>query len=112
MNHKAEINLEFKIGGCILAKVTGSVTITISPAGPVASDLAIDLSGVPKSGTVGEPYSGQIKVTGGTPPYKLSVDAGQLPPGVVLSDDGSLSGTPTQDGSFDAEFDAEDSAGV
>lgn len=47
---------------------------------------------------VGEPYSVQLAASGGTAPYSYSfvTDAGNVPPGLTLSSNGILSGTPTQ----------------
>jgi large repetitive protein len=44
---------------------------------------------------VGQAYSQQIAVTGGTPPYTFSLDSGALPAGVTLDATGKLAGTPT-----------------
>ena len=47
---------------------------------------------------VGQPYSVQLAASGGTAPYFYSfvTDAGNVPPGLTLSSNGILSGTPTQ----------------
>ena len=51
--------------------------------------------------TVGVSYSATLGASGGTAPYSnYVVSAGSLPPGVTLSTDGTLSGTPTGGGSF------------
>jgi hypothetical protein len=41
-----------------------------------------------------------LSASGGVPPYTWSVSSGNLPPGLVLSPAGSLSGTPTSAGAF------------
>lgn len=49
------------------------------------------------------PYSVQLTGTGGSPPYSFVEDVGAaslLPPGLNLSIDGLISGTPTQAGTF------------
>jgi hypothetical protein len=43
----------------------------------------------------GEPYAQTITVSGGTPPYVISLFAGTPPPGLQLAPNGTLSGTPT-----------------
>jgi hypothetical protein len=49
-------------------------------------------------GTVGVPFpSTSFTILGGTPPYSFTA-TGALPPGIVLSSTGTLSGTPTQAG--------------
>lgn len=49
--------------------------------------------------TLGAPYSQTITQTGGIGPVVFTV-SGSLPAGMVLSDTGLLSGTPTQQGNF------------
>jgi hypothetical protein len=67
-------------------------------AGPAA--LVISPKTFP-DGLYGSTYTDQkLKVTGGKAPYSFSVSAGSLPPGLSLSTDGVLSGTPTAAGTF------------
>lgn len=56
--------------------------------------LAISSSGVPGA-VVNLPLSDAFVATGGTTPYNWSIQSGVLPPGVTLSAEGALSGTPT-----------------
>ena len=49
-----------------------------------------------------------LKVTGGKSPYKFSVTGGVLPPGISLSSDGDLSGTPAAAGSYSFAVTVED----
>src|SRR5690606_4341535 len=46
-------------------------------------------------GSVGTAYSQLIGTSGGKAPLSFSVTAGVLPAGLVLSNTGSISGTPT-----------------
>jgi len=48
--------------------------------------------------TVGEPYSQQFTAFGEGETW--SVDSGELPPGLSLSEDGLLEGTPTTEGEY------------
>jgi hypothetical protein len=65
------------------------------------SKPSVTTSSVP-SGTVGTAYSATLSATGGTAPYKWSLSSGTLPKGISLSNDGSLSGTPSAAGTADA----------
>lgn len=56
------------------------------------------------------PYSQTLTATGGTPSYTYSVSAGSLPAGLTLSATGTISGTPTQAGTFTFSVNATDSA--
>ncbi len=53
-------------------------------------------------GKVGEDYSQKLTAVRGTEPYAWSVveGAGDMPAGLTLAEDGSLSGSPTEDGLF------------
>ena len=51
-------------------------------------------------GQVQIPYDDTLSATGGTTPYNWSVVGGSLPPGLYLSPDGELSGTPTSAGTW------------
>ncbi|MBI5085652.1 MAG: putative Ig domain-containing protein [Acidobacteria bacterium] len=44
--------------------------------------------------------SSQLTGAGGTPPYRFSILSGQLPPGLTLSSDGLVSGTPSLAGPY------------
>jgi len=63
------------------------------------------------NGTTGVAYSQTITASGGAPPSSFAVTAGSLPPGLSLNGDGTLSGTPTQSGSFTFTVTATDPLG-
>jgi hypothetical protein len=46
-------------------------------------------------GALGEAYSQTLTATGGSAPYRFTAKSSTLPPGLSLSQDGVLSGTPT-----------------
>jgi len=52
------------------------------------------------SGRVGVPYTDRLSVAESSPPEYWTVTAGGLPPGLALSRDGYISGTPTVAGSY------------
>jgi len=53
--------------------------------------------------TVGSPYSYQLTVSGGVPPYTFAITSGVLPAGLSLNTStGIVSGTPTTTVNLDA----------
>lgn len=60
-------------------------------------------------GVVAAPWRAQLRVSGGAAPYRYSVSAGSLPPGLALVED-EIVGTPTAAGSYAFEIQALDSA--
>jgi hypothetical protein len=57
----------------------------------------------------GKEYSASLKVSGGIPPYVFALRRGSsLPPGLTLDNDGTLSGTPSQRGTYSFVIDAMD----
>lgn len=67
------------------------------PPPPPCPTITLAPSTLP-DGTVGSNYSRKISATGGKAPYGFSVSSGTLPAGLLLSDTGVLSGTPTTAG--------------
>lgn len=57
------------------------------------------------------PYFYDVKASGGTPSYTFTLMEGSLPPGMTLSTDGLLSGTPTSAGEFNFTVQAADASG-
>ncbi|KEO50785.1 hypothetical protein TP2_14250 [Thioclava pacifica DSM 10166] len=73
-----------------------TVTITVSaPSFTVTSGTLAD-------GQVGTSYSATLSVSGGSSPYSFDPTpaSGSLPPGLSLSNTGSISGTPTANGTY------------
>lgn len=79
------------------------ITITVLPPLPV-------ILNVPPSPVANEPYSYQMLVSKGTPPYKWSVAAGALPSGISLSQGGLLSGSTAIGGIYNFALKVTDSA--
>src|ERR1700722_19522196 len=62
-------------------------------------------------GQYGSVYANQtLTVTGGMAPYIFSVSTGSLPPGMSLSTDGTISGTPTATGPYSFTVSAQDNS--
>jgi PKD repeat protein len=74
-----------------------NATVTINVSGPAAP--VITTSALP-TGQTGKSYAQTLAGTSGTAPYVWTLDAGALPNGVTLSAAGSLSGKPSQSGTF------------
>ena len=92
-----------------------TVTVTDSSAGPagpysVSRNYMITVNAPPTivlvstpeslSGSQFQPFSARIDAAGGAAPYLFAVIGGRLPNGVALNADGTLSGTPTESGTF------------
>jgi len=89
-----------------LAESASKLTAAVTPPAPLALGPA-----TAASGTVGDPYSQALTVTGGVAPVTLSVSAGALPPGLSLDTANSaIDGTPTTSGSYNATITATDSS--
>jgi hypothetical protein len=77
----------------------------VSPGSPAT------ISGTPQSpAAVGAPYNFNFTL-GGAPAPTAQVSAGSLPPGVTLSSNGALAGTPTTPGSYSFTVTAGNGAG-
>jgi Putative Ig domain len=69
--------------------VTAPISITVQQP-PALSITTIALP----SGTTATPYSASLQASGGIAPYTWIVTAGQLPAGLALAPNGTISGTP------------------
>jgi len=67
-------------------------------------------SASPPNGVKGAAYTHQFRAEGGKSPYAWSVPVGQLPQGLVLQADGTLSGVPTGVGLYGFTLQVADSA--
>ncbi|BEP16112.1 hypothetical protein acdb102_44230 [Acidothermaceae bacterium B102] len=77
-----------------------------TPPGPVS----VQTGALPR-GSIRAHYSATLTAAGGVPPYNWAITAGALPPGLALSADGSISGTPTRVGSARLDLTATDAQG-
>jgi large repetitive protein len=84
-------------------RTTGSFGLLVKPP-----QIVITTERLP-DGRIGEAYSVGFAASGGIPPYSFAVNAGALPPGLALANNGVLSGTPTQLGPFQFTIQATDS---
>jgi hypothetical protein len=74
-----------------------TLSITIHPAAPL---VITNISDQLAPGTVGAGYQIKLFANGGVKPYRWTLAAGQLPPGLRIGSDGLISGTPTTAGTF------------
>jgi len=63
-------------------------------------------------GFVGQAYSVTFEASGGASPYSWALAEGSLPPGLLLSTSGALTGTPTTTGTYNFTVRVTDSAQV
>jgi hypothetical protein len=84
------------------------ISLDLVDRGMFHCDLAIKTTTLP-DGQVGDTYAEEVEADGGTKPY--SWEATGLPPGLEIDDDGMITGTPTEDGTYQAEFTVTDSSG-
>ena len=109
-------------GGIFLAHRPAPVPVVVvpPPAKPVsqvvtsAPVVVVPLKVTPFSGTatVGQPFSLDADPPAGSPPETWEIVDGVLPPGLALyAQSGSISGTPTEAGSFHCEVRVSDSLG-
>jgi hypothetical protein len=89
------------------AVVTRDYTIVVAAQG----NFVICSTNLPV-GSRGKVYSDQIVAQGGSAPYMWGISAGQLPPGLLLSATGTITGTPAARGDFAFTVAADDSAGT
>ena len=85
--------------------------ITVGPALPFRISFPTTCC---NPGAVGQSYLQNFAIFGGVGPYVASIAAGKLPPGISLSSTApfSLTGTPTQPGTFHFTFTVTDGTGA
>ena len=72
--------------------------------------LQINAFQTPGQGVVGVAYSALLSASGGVAPYRWSMVSGTLPPGLRLSADGAVAGTPTATGVYSFTVEVVDSS--
>jgi hypothetical protein len=107
------------LAGSVAATFTVQVTDSGSPVQTATQQLTLSAYTKPTvtttalpDATAGVAYSAQLMESGGDPPITWQLDGTQLPPGLTLSADGAVSGTPTEAGTFTFVAGALDSAAV
>ncbi|TXI03187.1 MAG: hemagglutinin [Rhizobium sp.] len=85
---------------------SGSRAYSLTIAAPSITIAPTTLS----AAALNNAYSQSITAMGGTAAYSFAISAGTLPSGLTLSSNGTLSGTPTAQGTFDFTVTATDSS--
>lgn len=97
--------LTLLISSCKKSSTGIQYTVTVVPL------QTLGFSNVP-SAVQGQAFIRQLPATGGTPPYTWQVASGSLPPGLSLSTNGRISGTPTSTGAYTYSLQVTDSKGA
>jgi glucose/arabinose dehydrogenase len=88
-----------------LENTTQGLSIKINPP-----PVVIQTTSLPDA-PVNQGYSQTLQASGGIPPYTWSAASGTLPPGLNLSPNGTIAGTPTQQGYYAFAVQAIDTEG-
>ena len=100
-----EIAFQFRKGN-VMAKGVFQITLTVDAPPPPLELAATDDLG--QEG-VAIPAGTSLPISGGTPPYDVTNVQGTVPPGVTINADGTVTGTPTEAGSFPLAISIQDS---
>ncbi len=97
---------------CLLV-LAGCAGFSTGSNSSTTSTQSITISAVLPPAVVGVAYNATLSVRGGTAPYTFTISSGQLPPGLGLgATTGTISGTPTQAGTFSFSISVLDSKSV
>src|SRR5262245_9281736 len=89
---REEAHLMFKL--CLVSLLLAAI------ASPALGLGFSDESLLPHNGEVAQPYTFQLKGRAGSTPYSYSIDSGNLPPGLSMTERGLISGVPTTAGTY------------
>lgn len=104
---RGTFNFNIQVADSTTLNANKAFSVTINPAA-----LSITTESPLFQGTLGSFYSQTFFASGGVTPYTWSIVSGQIPPGLNFdAAAASLTGTPTQNGTFDFTLRVADSAG-
>ena len=108
MDETLEIQFVLRKGN-VMAKGVFQITLIVDapPPPPLALAATDDLG--PEGAAI--PAGAVLPITGGTPPYQVTNVSGTVPAGVTINADGTVTGTPTEAGSFPLSISIQDSLG-
>lgn len=95
----------------VYVPITEAIIIADDNTAETAAYLTLKAQLLP-DGKYGSGYLAKFQAEGGIPPYVFSTIGGNLPPGLTLAADGTLSGTFTSYGSFGFTVNVTDSVGT
>jgi Ca2+-binding RTX toxin-like protein len=95
----------------VTATNTAGTSQPSAPSGRLNVGVVPVIQRGPADGVVGQAYSSRFVITG-APPSTVTQISGELPPGLALSSDGALTGTPTQAGSYMFTVRADNHVGI
>ena len=81
-------------------RISVLAAICFAVTGSTASALDLEVDVKPPPGEVGTRYEFEFEAEEGCPPYRFSYLNGTVPPGLRITEDGKLTGTPTEAGTF------------
>jgi sugar lactone lactonase YvrE len=85
---------------------------TVASISDCPTALSLSVPNPLSSGTLSTAYSTTLTATGGQTPYTFSLLSGTLPPGLLLSSSGTVSGTPTTGGLYSFTVKVTDNVGA
>ena len=94
-----------------LARIVVLAALCFAVTGSTASALDLETDVKPPPGEVGTPYTFEFAAEEGCVPYRFSYLNGTVPPGLRITVDGKLTGTPTEAGSFNFWVGLDDASG-
>jgi len=86
---------------CAFAIAIGALLAHAQELAPVAGAGVIVTTQDLPTAMLWMPYRSRLQASGGIQPYHWRLFSGSLPPGLMLAEDGELSGTPLEPGQFD-----------
>ena len=93
------------------SSICGTLPVTITGTGTTSNSLTFTTTTI-SAATLGQSYSYQLQTTGGNGNYTYSITSGSLPPGLSLSTNGYIQGTPTIAGTYTFTLQVTDTSGL
>jgi hypothetical protein len=108
-----EGSYQFQVQAAIDASRKNTQSYSLTVRQPLVAAASKPLATTPAATVweTGLPFAAKITPSGGTGTYTITLASGTLPTGLVLGPDGTLSGTPSQAGVFQAVVGLADSEG-